>query len=173
MTKCKCAICEKEVEGCYATTFNGEIVYACLSCYLKNCEVINTNYEKDENYTKDSDLPQDVVDRLKKINYPIDKFLRDVVYDTNASMREWLHCMEANAGKTSKEHQDLTDKMKKVKHHPSLNEFQRKRIEAYLEAGLSIRDVQRAVKADNFETSDFTIRSIRKKLFQPQEELQS
>jgi hypothetical protein len=160
----KCALCGETKEDSYATTLNSKIVYACLDCYLKQCAVINSNYEKDENYKKESDLPQDVIERLGEIAYPVDKFLREVVFDSDTSMREWLHCCESNRGHYPKEHQDLSDKIEKVKGHPSLNEFQRKRIEAYLKSGLSIRDVQRAIHADNFEASYGTIKSIRKKL---------
>lgn len=148
----------------YTTTLNNEVVLMCEECYLKNCAVINSKYEKDENYKRESDLPQDVIEGLKRITCPVEKFLREVAFDSEPSMREWLHCCESNKGHYPKEHQDLSDKIKKVKGHPSLNEFQRKRIEAYLKSGLSIRDVQRAIHADNFEASYGTIKSIRKKL---------
>jgi hypothetical protein len=119
---------------------------------------------KDKHYTKESDLPEDVVTRLKEINYPIARFLREVVFDSEASMREWLHCCEANTGKIPKDFKDRLAKMRRVDHHPSLNEYQRGRIEAYLKSGLSIRDVQRAVRADNFEVSFGTIKTIKKEI---------
>lgn len=124
----------------------------------------NPNQEKEEKYKTIKDLPDYVVERLKKIGYPWEKFLKAVVYDSEPSMKEWLYCCEANAGKQPKEHQDLLDKTKKVKGHPSLNEFQRKRIAAYLKSGLSIRDVQRAIHADNFEASYGTIKTIKKEI---------
>jgi hypothetical protein len=148
----------------YATTLNNEVVYMCLKCYEANCCTINSKIEKDENYTKEADLPQDVIKRIKAIKYPISKFLSEVVYDSEASMLQWLYCCEANSGKTPKEHQDLLDKTKKVEHHPSLNEYQRKRIEAYLKSGLSIRATMKAVHADGFNTSFGTIKTIRKKI---------
>jgi hypothetical protein len=124
----------------------------------------NAYQEKEETYRTTKDLPDYVVERLKKIGYPLEKFLKAVVYDSEPSMKEWLYCCEANAGKTPKEHKDLLDKTKKVKGHPSLNEFQRKRIEAYLKSGLSIRATMKAVHADGFNTSFGTIKTIRKKI---------
>jgi hypothetical protein len=130
----------------------------------------NPNQEKEEYYKQEGDLPQDVIDRLKKINYPVDKFLREVVFDSEASMKEWLNCCEANRGHYPKEHQDLSDKAEKVKGHPSLNEFQRKRIEAYLKSGLSIRATIKAVHADGFNTSFGTIKTIRKEMQKDEQE---
>jgi hypothetical protein len=166
----KCEKCGKLLdypkEG-FATALNNEIVLMCLDCYEKNCAVINSKYEKDENYKKESDLPQDVIERLKKINYPIDKFLKEVVYDTDPSMREHLKCMEANRGHYPKEFQDLASKIKRSKEHPRLNEFQMERIKKYLEAGLSERAIVKACKADNFEVSRETIRRINKERLNP------
>jgi hypothetical protein len=166
MTSCK--ICGKVFgniqQEAYVTTLNNEPVYACLSCYQKQCAVINSEYDRDEHYTKESDLSQDVIDRLKAINYPISKFLKEVVYNDENSLKEWLHCMESNAHKQPKEHQDLLDKTKSVEHHPSLNEYQRKRIEGYLKAGLSLRSIVKACKADNFNVSKETVQRIKKEM---------
>jgi hypothetical protein len=148
----------------YATTLNNEVVLMCEECYLKNCAVINSKYEKDENYKRESDLPQDVIEKLREIAYPVDKFLREVVFDSDTNMREWLHCCESNMGHCPKEHQDLSDKMTRTKGHPSLNEYERKRIEAYLKSGLSIRGTMKAVHADGFNTSYGTIKTIRKEI---------
>jgi hypothetical protein len=165
MSECKkCGKILDYLKQGYTTTLNNEVVLMCEECYLKNCVVINSKYEKDENCKRESDLPQDVIDRLKEIAYPVDKFLREVVFDSEPSMREWLHCCESGKGHYPKEHQDLLDKTKKVKGHPSLNEYQRKRIEAYLKSGLSIRDAQRAIHVDNFEVSYGTIKTIKKEL---------
>jgi hypothetical protein len=125
---------------------------------------INRNREREVKYKSKADLPQDIQEGLEKIGYSFDRFLECVKWNSEASMREWYNVTMSNAGKTTKEHQDLLDKTKKVKGHPSLNEFQSKRIEAYLKSGLSIRDVQRAIHADNFEASYGTIKSIRKKI---------
>jgi hypothetical protein len=43
----KCAICGETKEDSYATTYNSEVVYACLDCYLKQCAVINSGYPRD------------------------------------------------------------------------------------------------------------------------------
>lgn len=163
----KCEKCGKMLnypkEG-FATTLNNEVVLMCLPCYEQNCAVINSKYEKDENYKKESDLPQDVRDRLKAIKYPIDKFLKEVVYDTDPSMQEHLKCCEANTGNYPKEFADLSAKIKKVEHHPSLNEFQVNRIKGYLAQGMSERSIQKACRTDNFEVSRPMIERIKREM---------
>lgn len=124
----------------------------------------NLQEEKEVHYKKKEDLPQDIQDGLSLIGYSIDWFLECVKWDTEPSMREWYNCVMGNAGKQTKEHKDLAAKIRKSKGHPSLNEYQTDRIKKYLESGLSIRDVVRACKADNFEVSRDTVHRIKKDL---------
>lgn len=157
MNKILCPNCSKELKYLYFDADKYH-TYWCRDCLLR--------YRERDDGTKENtviEIPKDIIERLNQIGYSIGEFAESHERVDKVGMYFAMDVLESNKGNYPKAMQVLSDKIQKTS-HPSLNQYQVNRIEAYLKNGCSIRGTVNSCKADGFDISKSEVHRIKMEL---------